>query len=575
MNTRSNVRNNISRANAMSLMAALLTAVVFAASACTAATTSTTYYVDCVSGSDANNGTSAATPWHSISKINATTFSGGDSILFKRGVTCSISVSLHPLGSGSAANPITLGAYGAGALPIIAGSSSITTIYMENQQGWHIQDLEVTGGNQKAIQLDNTVSGQQLTHIRLTNLVVHNTLGNPSDAGASMIQISAYDAGSGYFDDVIVDGVTAYSSNLWQGIQIIGGGIDGPANNNPGQIIVRNSTVYSSGGNGITVFRANNVTIENNVVHDNGNYNPGAAITQTPSGIWVWESNNTVAQFNEVYNQHTYSMAGYDAGGMDFDFGIANTTYQYNYLHDNDGYCISFFGAYYSGMTTDTSVNDAARYNICSNNGHSTKSSYEGEFYFSTWNDGFIDGVQIYNNTTYRNPAIPYAAVYDKGSRFSGTRPRFFMNNIIYSAVSYLIDIRNKDITFDYNLYWSTTGAGIWRMNATNYNTLDSWQAATGFDTHSLFTDPLLNDPTYHAVGRPINSFTLQVGSPAINAGVDVGNMGGRDFYGNTIPQGGAYDIGAVESGGATDPTATPTLHSWDDRLPVQTGNRL
>jgi hypothetical protein len=36
-------------------------------------------------------------------------------------------------------------------------------------------------------------------------------------------------------------------------------------------------------------------------------------------------------------------------------------------------------------------------------------------------------------------------------------------------------------------------------------------------------------------------------GSPCIDAGTDVGEMGGRDFLGNAAPSGGAYDIGACE----------------------------
>jgi len=64
-----------------------------------------------------------------------------------------------------------------------------------------------------------------------------------------------------------------------------------------------------------------------------------------------------------------------------------------------------------------------------------------------------------------------------------------------------------------------------------------------------------MNQPTYHAVGRPSTAFTLQSGSPAINAGTNVCSgisgcsMGPRDFSGNVIPQGGTYDMGAMESG--------------------------
>ena len=62
-----------------------------------------------------------------------------------------------------------------------------------------------------------------------------------------------------------------------------------------------------------------------------------------------------------------------------------------------------------------------------------------------------------------------------------------------------------------------------------------------------MFADPRLNDVQYHQVGAPEQAFTLQTGSPAIDAGLDLGSMGTRDFFGNPIPYGSGYDIGANE----------------------------
>src|SRR5436190_21236699 len=64
----------------------------------------TTYYVDC---SAASNGTGTqSSPWNNLATVNATTFGSGDSILFKRGITCS--GPLWPKGSGASGSPITL-----------------------------------------------------------------------------------------------------------------------------------------------------------------------------------------------------------------------------------------------------------------------------------------------------------------------------------------------------------------------------------------------------------------------------------------------------------------------------------
>ncbi len=67
-------------------------------------------------------------------------------------------------------------------------------------------------------------------------------------------------------------------------------------------------------------------------------------------------------------------------------------------------------------------------------------------------------------------------------------------------------------------------------------------------DLHSLFTDPLLNSPTYHATGRSTTAFTLMAGSPAVNAGWNMGSMGAQDFFGNTLPTSGPVDIGAHQA---------------------------
>ena len=83
-----------------------------------------TYFVDATGGSDSNNGLSTGLPWKTIAKVNASSFSAGDSILFKKGETWRETLIVPS--SGSAGNVITFGAYGSGANPIITGSTNIT-----------------------------------------------------------------------------------------------------------------------------------------------------------------------------------------------------------------------------------------------------------------------------------------------------------------------------------------------------------------------------------------------------------------------------------------------------------------
>ena len=64
-------------------------------------------------------GTSISEPWQTIEKINNYSFQPGDSILFKRGEIWKEYFDFPS--SGNAFNPIVIGSYGEGALPIITG----------------------------------------------------------------------------------------------------------------------------------------------------------------------------------------------------------------------------------------------------------------------------------------------------------------------------------------------------------------------------------------------------------------------------------------------------------------------
>jgi hypothetical protein len=85
-----------------------------------------TYYVSSSQGNDANNGLSTDTAWKTLAKANAKTFSPGDKLLLKRMDTW-VSECLVLHGSGTAASPIQVGAYGTGTKPIIAGDVTDTS----------------------------------------------------------------------------------------------------------------------------------------------------------------------------------------------------------------------------------------------------------------------------------------------------------------------------------------------------------------------------------------------------------------------------------------------------------------
>lgn len=97
--------------------------------------TATSYYVSC-SGSDSNPGTSAALPWKTLSKANSALLLPGDKLLFRR--NCTWEGALIAKWNGTAAAPITVGAYRSGSPPLIQNSPA------DVADGFHV-DVKITG----------------------------------------------------------------------------------------------------------------------------------------------------------------------------------------------------------------------------------------------------------------------------------------------------------------------------------------------------------------------------------------------------------------------------------------------
>ena len=497
-------------------------------------------YVDC---SAATNGTGTqANPWNTLAPVSATTFNPGDQILINRGTTCN--GILAPLGSGTTASPIVVDAYGTGPQPIIDGGMNTAAVQLVNQQGWEINNLEIVGGNFFGVYVQATAANTTFTHFRLTNLNVH---------GAHYATVALDDSAEiqflpGFgdaFNDVVIDGVTVHDSHVANGLDIDAGDAWG-SNILGNNITVQNSTAYNIDGDGILLRATSNGLMQNNVAHDTGQCAVRQGCNAGPSsGIWGLFCHTCTVQNNESYSHQ--SQTGWDGGDYVVEVWDNDNTIQYNYGHDTVGYCV----AVHSAGAGIVGTNNIIRYNVCSNNSQQPNSPDVGEIEIATWQGGSLNGVQIYNNTFYFNPVTPGPAFDTTFVSYSGTNPNFFKNNIIYSTVPYLIKA-TSDFAVDNNIYWTVGGAAPdWNMDGTDYTTLASYQSASGQDAHSLYTDPMLNTPTYHIIGRPTSAFTLLPGSPAIGAGANVCSgisgclMGTQDFWGNSLPTGSGYNIGA------------------------------
>lgn len=100
-------------------------------------------------------------PFNSLTAANGVTLKAGESLLFKAGTTCTsatqtidgalVKTGLRVINAkGTKDAPITIGAYGEGAAPIIAGAGVSETILLKNSEYITVQGFEVTNTDANA-----------------------------------------------------------------------------------------------------------------------------------------------------------------------------------------------------------------------------------------------------------------------------------------------------------------------------------------------------------------------------------------------------------------------------------------
>ena len=157
------------------------------------------FYFSTSSGNDSRTTAQAqspATPWKSIAKLNSffSSLLPGDSVLFKRGEVFYGSIIVAK--SGTASQPIVLGAYGSGSQPVISGFSVISSwtslgngIYESAATTCKISLNMVTlNGNQKAIgRYPNSEYLKFESHIQNTSITDKQLTTTPNWTGAEVV----------------------------------------------------------------------------------------------------------------------------------------------------------------------------------------------------------------------------------------------------------------------------------------------------------------------------------------------------------------------------------------------------
>ncbi len=144
----------------------------------------TNYYVDSISGSDSNSGTSTSSPWQSLAKVSGYAFQPGDAVNFKRGSFWTGGLVISR--SGASGQPITFRTYGTGAAPIIENPGQYQHSIRITGSWVVVQDFLLRNAGEAGVRIEssgshNIVQNNEATNVGIAfemygayNLVTHN-----------------------------------------------------------------------------------------------------------------------------------------------------------------------------------------------------------------------------------------------------------------------------------------------------------------------------------------------------------------------------------------------------------------
>lgn len=543
----------------------------------------TNYYVDSVSGKDTNSGTSPDQAWQTLTKTSEQTFGPGDKVLLKVGSVFD-DQALSLKGSGSKEAPIQLDAYfsatniGTTALqqgnkPIINTNGKATSgVALVNQSHWRISNLEVTntGLTQTADKQNGTrragisVMGQNIDtveDVHVDSAYVHDVNGDKIikdvDNGGIIFWINDDADHSTRFIDASI--TNSHVANVYRtGISIGASTHDGLFYGTGGKVsqelmdkyfhrdvVISHNLVENVGGDGIVPMFSYKPLIEYNVSRgacQSGKENLGNWYS---AAIWPWRCYDALLQYNEASD----TVADYNGDGMAFDCDFSeNTTYQYNYSHDNGGGFVLFIQNESLGSVFryNVSVNDRREIILASN----------------------VLPAHFYNNTVINNQAIPII------NRVNSSNITLTNNVFAYTGQvdpMKVFSTLNADQKYNNNLYIGLAGVDEATMKG-----LDSGAKVDTME--NAFVNPGFEGDGFEG----LKGYQLKSSSQGVNAGQLIKYVTGEngpadpvsgnyfsptltatDFFGNPVSTTENPDMGAINAAHAQ--TAKPTTSVKDD----------
>lgn len=507
-----------------------------------------TYYVD-AAAELGNDGLSQKNALKTLDEVNALKLEPGDQVLFKR--DCKWNGGLVIQTSGTEEAPISFDAYGDGKnAPVIDGCGRVTaTITGVDVSYITIQNLEIMNKSDNSTYLRGifiNALNQNVVGITIKNNYVHDVdssyhwastrefyrIGNAYQdyhwQGGIIVRAGGYAVPDGevILDDILVEGNRVEEVAV-DGITV--GSITKGWKKSTG-IVIRDNYVKRAAGDGILLFAAEGGLIEGNVCEKNGWAGEIEMGDHNFVGIFIIYCNQTVIQYNEVFEQ---APCIDDGQAIDADDTCVDTLIQYNYSHDNyNGFLLLF--------NMDNNGHAVVRYNVSQNDG--------GPFVTFSCKDSsypMVATAEIYNNTCYTSRQITEMIEIAPNVDMRGAENKRLVleieNNIFCNKGTDNLSVLNKDTYYSYMTFSNNCWYGF------------SERTLPENEPGQISGDPLLCYPGSGTAGFDTAfGYKLLKDSPCLSAGKDIYNDGGLDFYGNKVEN--TINIGAYIGEGVKKP---------------------
>ncbi len=486
------------------LAALILSAVVLLSSLCVFAFAEgdkNYYYIDSISGDDANSGTDIDHPVKTIGGLKDLRVGPGTHFLFRSGGEYECAVSLTC--SGTKENPVVISSYGEGEKPLLYTNDRTEVFRFFDCSYLTLSNVHIKAPNGGGVWIDTyecTSVGITIDNVYFEDMQNHKVhsrddFSNGAAGARAAVMVKGLPARSRYaVNDLTITNCEVY--NCGNGFMIWGSWNDAQAPwceedeidpiYNKG-LLIKGCYLHDMDAEAVLVGMCDGALVTNcraiNCCQGEG-VDENGEIEYFTAAMWFWGSENSTIQYCEIAGQKNVG----DGMAVDFDSHTNNCTYQYIYSHDNMRFmcnCPNYSGHHGNTVRYCLSVND--------NGARSTTAVGAcGEHNFS-----------FYNNTIINCGEFQFKNLYDS----------YIANNIIVpmqgATFAYDVDPSRNNV-FENNCY---------------YNVMNPLVDICAVNTLPGFAGTDYSDPA---------SFMLSADSPLIGAGVATPGVD-TDFFGNAI----------------------------------------